>query len=221
MISSPAKDGRRRRTSGNSDKSETETAVAPLPVKKRIMEAIEEESNSNTMSAPKPSTAEGGNSASEEPKISEDAPNKMLSDGASDKDDVMETEEPEPTLARVPPTKDVPEEPKVRDVFGGETLTDLLGMSLQQPETTLVKSPEKVKTVEKASSAVSTKIERIASSSVPKGKCKSGRFWKSERDRFRSTIKSRGLKQSLQQRMRAKEEKERARQVLQVKCPKK
>ena len=43
MISSPAKDGRRRRTSGNSDKSETETAVAPLPVKKRIMEAIEEE----------------------------------------------------------------------------------------------------------------------------------------------------------------------------------
>ena len=39
MISSP--DGRRRRTSGNSDKSET--AVAPLPVKKRIMEAIEEE----------------------------------------------------------------------------------------------------------------------------------------------------------------------------------
>ena len=100
-------------------------------------------------------------------------------------------------------------------------MTDLLAMSLQQPETTLVKSPEKVKTVEKASSAVSTKIERIASSSVPKGKCKSGRFWKSERDRFRSTIKSRGLKQSLQQRMRAKEEKERARQVLQVKYQKK
>merc|ERR1712039_1166123 len=73
----------------------------------------------------------------------------------------------------------------------------------------------KVKTVEKASSAVSTKIERIASSSVPKGKCKSGRFWKSERDRFRSTIKSRGLKQSLQQRIRIKEEKAMARQVLQ------
>ena len=90
-------------------------------------------------------------------------------------------------------------------------------MSLQQPETTLVKSPEEMKTVEKAGPAVSTKIERIASTSVPKGKCKSGRFWKSERDRFRSTIKSRGLKQSLQQRVRAKEEKERARQVLQVK----
>ena len=93
----------------------------------------------------------------------------------------------------------------------------LLAMSLQQPETALVKSPEKVKTVEKPSTVVATKLERIASSSVPKGKCKSGRFWKSERDRFRSTIKSRGLKQSLQQRMRAKEEKERARQVLQVK----
>ena len=39
-ISSPA---RRRRTSGNSDTSEIETAVAPLPVKKRIMEAIQEE----------------------------------------------------------------------------------------------------------------------------------------------------------------------------------
>ena len=35
---------------------------------------------------------------------------------------------------------------------------------------------------------------------------------------FRSTIKSRGLKQSLHQRIKAKEEKERARQVLQVTC---
>ena len=110
MISSPAREaGRRRRGSGDSVKSETSetAAAAPLPVKKRIMEAIEEESS------PNPSTAEGGNSASEEPKISEDAPNKMLSDGASDKD-VMETEEPETSLERVQPTQDVSEETKVR-----------------------------------------------------------------------------------------------------------
>ena len=45
IISSP--DGRRRRTSGNSDMSETEERPPPpaasLPVKKRIMEAIQEE----------------------------------------------------------------------------------------------------------------------------------------------------------------------------------
>ena len=40
MIGSPA---RRRRTSGDSDVSETGPAAAPLPVKKRIMEAIQEE----------------------------------------------------------------------------------------------------------------------------------------------------------------------------------
>ena len=110
-ISSPAREvGRRRRGSGDSVRSETSetAAAAPLPVKKRIMEAIEEESS------PNPSTAEGGNGASEEPKISEDAPNKMLSVGASDNNEVMETEEPEPSLARVPPTQDVPEEAKVR-----------------------------------------------------------------------------------------------------------
>ena len=92
----------------------------------------------------------------------------------------------------------------------------ILTMSLQEPETAMIKAPDETKTQEKPNSAVSKKLERIASSSVPKGKCKSGRFWKSERDRFRSTIKSRGLKQSLQQRIKAKEEKERARQVLQV-----
>ena len=111
MISSPAREaGRRRRGSGDSVKSETSetAAAAPLPVKKRIMEAIEEESS------PNPSKAEGGNSASEEPKISQDAPNEMLSDGASDKDDAMGTEEPAPSLARVPPTQDVSEETKVR-----------------------------------------------------------------------------------------------------------
>ena len=92
----------------------------------------------------------------------------------------------------------------------------ILTTSLQEPETAMIKAPDETKTQEKPNSAVSKKLERIASSSVPKGKCKSGRFWKSERDRFRSTIKSRGLKQSLQQRIKAKEEKERARQVLQV-----
>lgn len=40
---------------------------------------------------------------------------------------------------------------------------------------------------------------------------KSGRFWKGERDRFRSVIKAnKGLKQSLKQKNRLKEEKSRA-----------
>lgn len=43
-----------------------------------------------------------------------------------------------------------------------------------------------------------------------KGRCKSGRFWKSERDRFSSINKVKGLKQSLKQRQRIKEQKERA-----------
>jgi len=126
--------------------------VAPLPVKKRIMEAIQEEK----------------------------------------------------TAARVPPTAVTPEDAKVGDV----------GTSTEH-EIAKIKTPDERKTLEKPKSAISKNLERIAGSSVPKGKCKSGRFWKSERDRFRSTIKSRGLKQSLQQRIRAKEEKERARQVLQ------
>jgi len=39
---------------------------------------------------------------------------------------------------------------------------------------------------------------------------KSGRFWKSKRDRFRSVIKTKGLKQSLKQKNRLKEEKSKA-----------
>merc|ERR1712156_280245 len=39
---------------------------------------------------------------------------------------------------------------------------------------------------------------------------KSGRFWKSDRDRFRSVIKTKGLKQSLKQKTRLKEEKTKA-----------
>lgn len=39
---------------------------------------------------------------------------------------------------------------------------------------------------------------------------KSGRFWKSERDRFRSVKKTKGLKQTLQQKLKVKEQKARA-----------
>merc|ERR1711997_336543 len=39
-----------------------------------------------------------------------------------------------------------------------------------------------------------------------KGGRKSGRFWKSERDRFRSIIKTKGLKQSFKLEMRRKED---------------
>ena len=51
---------------------------------------------------------------------------------------------------------------------------------------------------------------KSAQSSIPRGKCKSGRFWKSERDRFKSVIKSKGLKQSYLSRKRQKEERKRA-----------
>merc|ERR1711997_358841 len=44
-----------------------------------------------------------------------------------------------------------------------------------------------------------------------KGGRKKSRFWKSERDRFRSIIKTKGLKQSLKQNQRLKEEKLRVR----------
>ena len=50
------------------------------------------------------------------------------------------------------------------------------------------------------------KIERENQPPAIKGRCKSGRFWKSERDRFRSVIKSKGLKLNLKQRMKHKED---------------
>lgn len=45
------------------------------------------------------------------------------------------------------------------------------------------------------------------------GRRESGRFWKSSRDRFRSTIKSRGLKQNFKQRMENKEALKRAKDL--------
>ena len=42
-----------------------------------------------------------------------------------------------------------------------------------------------------------------------KGRCKSGRFWKSERDRFRSVIKSKGLKQNFKNSLKLKEDRKR------------
>ena len=38
------------------------------------------------------------------------------------------------------------------------------------------------------------------------GNKKSGRFWKSDRDRFRSVVKSKGLKESAQKRIGQKQE---------------
>eukprot|EP00094_Tigriopus_californicus_P002955 TCALIF_02847-PA protein Name:"Protein of unknown function" AED:0.08 eAED:0.16 QI:0/0/0.5/1/1/1/2/163/256 len=46
----------------------------------------------------------------------------------------------------------------------------------------------------------------ISAVTIPKGKCKSGRFWKSDRDRFRSVIQSKGLKTTFEARAHRKEE---------------
>ena len=52
------------------------------------------------------------------------------------------------------------------------------------------------------------KFQKPCDENLPpvKGRCKSGRFWKSERDRFRSVIKTKGLKSNLKQRMKHKED---------------
>ena len=52
------------------------------------------------------------------------------------------------------------------------------------------------------------KLQKPTNENLPpvKGRCKSGRFWKSERDRFRSVIKTKGLKSNLKQRMKYKED---------------
>ena len=52
------------------------------------------------------------------------------------------------------------------------------------------------------------KLTKSSNENLPpvRGRCKSGRFWKSERDRFRSVIKTKGLKSNLKQRMKHKED---------------
>jgi hypothetical protein len=45
-----------------------------------------------------------------------------------------------------------------------------------------------------------------------RGRCKSGRFWKSERDRFRSIVKSKGLKQNFQQTLKLRKDRERVKE---------
>ena len=67
--------------------------------------------------------------------------------------------------------------------------------------------------VKEAKEISQTKVDPKKTGVVPKGKCKSGRFWKSERDRFRSVIKSKGLKGDYLQRQKAKEDKIRAREL--------
>ena len=58
--------------------------------------------------------------------------------------------------------------------------------------------------------AVKTKVNNpgreLAEVSIKGRICKSGRFWKSERDRFRSVIKSKGLKQNFKLEMKRKED---------------
>ena len=45
---------------------------------------------------------------------------------------------------------------------------------------------------------------QIKGAAPPKGKCRSGRFWKSDRNRFKSVIKVKGTQVKYEQRLKAK-----------------
>ena len=129
----------------------------------------------------------------------------------------------------IPEEKEVSEEVEEKGVVrvessGADKENDVRNVSEPDTDSMRKKSSKKAAPAAAAPSkpAVKTLTEdeklsllAAASTSVPKGRPKSGRFWKSERDRFKSVVKSRGLKQSLQQRQKAKEEKLAARKLQQ------
>ena len=133
----------------------------------------------------------------------------------------------EPVVKPDPPKPDTKEEiiPKVQEVqsetnSSKDDTADLKPVVEEPVKEVLVESiPEKSATTDKSlvgdkpkempkKTAVSK--QNTSSAKPVKGKCKSGRFWKSDRDRFRSVIKSKGLKQSYQKRLKQREEVQRA-----------
>lgn len=108
--------------------------------------------------------------------------------GGSDVSDTSHTahDDPPPAPSQTAPTKLAPI-PEVSPVKSA-------------PSTILAPPPTK----KSAANIVDRLIQPV---SIPKGKCKSGRFWKSDRDRFRSVIQSnKGLKTTFEARAQRKEE---------------
>ncbi len=113
----------------------------------------------------------------------------------------------------------------------GDKVTTVVKMELKMPEVIIEEEQEEKENDETVAKQdkdvagkdkVDSKVPKAAGASankvpsrqnIPKGRCKSGRFWKSERDRFRSVIKSKGLKQSYLDRQRQKDARNRARQM--------
>ena len=90
------------------------------------------------------------------------------------------------------------------------TITDE-AKSMSETEEPTAKSDEVQEKTKIKPAKPPSKPYDVPAVTIPKGKCKSGRFWKSDRDRFRSVKKgNRGLLQSFEQRLRQKDEKQRA-----------
>lgn len=90
----------------------------------------------------------------------------------------------------------IPEEKEVKTTVASVTESKVAAASVNK---------EVIGNKEKWSSAPPQNVPQPA-----KGRCKSGRFWKSDRDRFRSVIGSKGLKGNIVQRRKIKEDRQRA-----------
>lgn len=123
----------------------------------------------------------------------------------------------EPEVVEEVATKATEDEVKV--IGARQIVGEVVAEAVQHTESTKVteiveEEPVTSKTASKVTHPAQEKENRpkvtsnleIKAKVIPKGKPKSGRFWKSDRDRFRSVIKSKGLKMSFEQRLKRKEE---------------
>ena len=146
----------------------------------------------------------------------------VIAEVEDDKDEVIEVEQvsssEEPEIVA-----EVIKADEVEVIEAGKIVGEVVAEAVQHTESTKVTEIEKVArsgTTEKTASKSQGKENKPKSTSnieikakvIPKGKPKSGRFWKSDRDRFRSVIKSKGLKMTFEQRLKRKEEMQKAKE---------
>jgi len=206
VFDSPRGTTRSRRSSGASDSgsvttSATTAAASILSVKKRLLEVETIAEEGEEVKVIDEEVAERLNKRETKTlqvtSKSANVPN-VESNGKEVKEINSEPTQASSTRLKEKPNKEVGENEDKEDLSQtGET------KEISQEISSLIKAPV-------------LKNHRIpsTSSNIPKGKCKSGRFWKSERDRFRSVIKSnKGLIQKHEQRQKVKEEKRRAKEL--------